>query len=176
MFEISDNLALKLILKTIQMKKVGFILFLVVIINCNSYGQWYNKKYHVSDIDLLSVDQLQKSLKDSKNSSLSSIGVAGLGGLLILGGANQWFELPDHPTLLEELLGKKGMNDIAYVVGVGMVAGGIIASIGFESRAGKIKSALSKNGATGSIRISPMILSNHSSRSRLPGLLLTYRF
>ena len=158
------------------MKKACIFLFLLLFINCNSYGQRYDKKYHVSNVDLLSVDQLQKSLKDSKNSSLSSMGVAGLGGFLILGGANQWFELPDHPTLLEELMGKKGMNDIAYVVGVGMVAVGIIGSISFESRIGKIKSALSKKGATGSVRISPMILSIHSSRSPLPGLLLTYRY
>lgn len=158
------------------MRKSLIILFLLIITTGNSFGQWHNKKYHVSDINLLTVDQLQKSLKDSKNSSLGSMVVAGFGGVIWLLAANQQFDLPEHPTLLEELMGKKGMNDVAYVFGVGMAVGGIIASIGFESRSGKIKSALSKKGATGSIRISPMILSNQSLRSRLPGLLLTYRF
>ena len=158
------------------MRKSVFVLLLLINTIGNSFGQWYNKKYQVSDIDQLSDKQLQESLKDSKNSSLGSMVVAGLGGVVWLLAANQQFELPDHPTLLEELMGKKGMNDVAYVIGVGMVAGGIIGSISFEGRVGKIKSALSKKGATGSVRISPMILSNHSSHSRVTGLLLTYKF
>ncbi len=54
--------------------------------------------------------------------------------------------------------------------------GGIIASIGYNGRTGNIKSALSRKAGTGSVRISPLLLSNHYSRSRLPGLLLTYNF
>ena len=158
------------------MRKSVIVLFLLIITTDNSFGQWYNKKYHVSDINLLSVEQLQKSLKESKTSSLGAIFVACFGGFLVIGGTNQLFDLPDHPTLMEELMGKKGSNDMACVVGAGMVAGGVLASINFESRIRKIKVAINKKAETGSIRISPMILSNNSSGLRLPGLLLTYKF
>ncbi len=158
------------------MKAILCFLLLLVILVDNSFGQWYNKKYHVSDIGQLSDQQLQESLKDSKFNLLGSIIVAGLGGGFCLLAANQQFELPDHPTLLEQAIGKKGMNNIAYVTGAGMVVGGIIALISFEGRIGKLKLALSKKRVTGSVRISPMILSNHSSPSHLPGLLLTYKF
>ena len=126
------------------MKAILFVLFFLVIVNCSSYGQWYNKKYHVSDIDLLSEQQLRESLKDSKNSLLGSMIVSGLGFGICLLAENQQFDLPDHPTLLEQLMGKKGANDMAYVIGACMVVGGIGATISFEGRIGKIKSLSAK--------------------------------
>ena len=159
------------------MKKSILTLLLLTFILGNSFGQWYTKKYQVSDINLLSEKQMEESIKDSKNSSLAGILTAGIGGLIYILGSNSVFELSDNPTLLEQLMGKKGINDCAMVMGAGMMGAGVIVSISYEGRIGKIKSALSKKTpSTGSIRISPKLFPNRYTGSMQPGILMTLNF
>ncbi|HEY5470065.1 MAG TPA: hypothetical protein VIK07_06060 [Bacteroidales bacterium] len=159
------------------MKKLilGFSLALISIFSLN--GQWYVKKYHVSDINFLTKEQLEVSLGECKLGLLTSAGVAGLGILAILVAKYGDMSIDDDASVFEQLIGESGKKGIGIVAGVGMFAGGTVASIVFAGRKGSINSALQiKNQSTGSINIAPSLIVNCSLRSLSPGLSIRYKF
>jgi len=159
------------------MKKMIIILGLLLISFTNSYGQWYVKKYNVSDINLLSREQLQESLKNSKTGILYSGLVGGMGALIYVLGKNQLFDLPENPTFVEQLLGRNGVNALTAGVGAAIFAGSAISAISYMERSGKIKTALSKkNHSLGSVYIAPKIFSNKDLKSYQIGVSLTCNF
>jgi hypothetical protein len=160
------------------MKKIIIAACLLLISVACSYGQWYVKKYNVTDINLLSKEQLEGSLFNSKHSLLMSGLVIVLGGLFILGGESTLHNEQDENTsLFEFLIGSDIMGYSYIVIGSGLVVGGTIASISYLGRIGKIKSVIRKNYLpTGLINISPAIILNSFTRSYYPGFTLTYNF
>ena len=159
------------------MKKIIIILSLLIISFTNSYGQWYAKKYQVSDINLLSKEQLQESLVSSRNGILYSGLAGGMGALIYVLGKNKLFDLPDNPTFVEQLLGRNGVNALTAGVGAAIFAGGVISTISYMERVGKIKTALNKKGQSfGSVYIAPKIFSNEHLASYQIGVSLTCNF
>jgi hypothetical protein len=159
------------------MKKVVISTFLLLILFINSSGQWYLKKYQVTDINSLSRDQLEESLLSSKSSLLTSGIIAGTGGAVFLIFKYLAPGMSDDPTILEQILGDKGVNKVGMVTGVGILIGGSIASIAYLGRIGRINSVLRKNYPHfGSLDISPSIVLSRINRSSYPGLRLTYNF
>ena len=159
------------------MKKLIIILILLLISFTNSYGQWYVKKYQVSDINLLSREQLLESQVNSRNGILYSGLVGGMGALVYVLGKNKLFDLPDNPTFLEQLIGRNGMNNISAGIGALLFAGSAISAISYMERAGKIKTALYKKGqSSGSVYIAPKVFSNDLLKSYQIGVSLTCNF
>lgn len=138
-------------------------------------GQWYEKKYNVADIDLLSRDQLDESLKDSKSELLYAgvISAAGVG--VFLAGRYLPYEIDDEASFIEQLIGEKGMKKIMMASGVGIAAGGMIAGIVYLARIGKINSVIHNYYASGEkLILSPVILDG--GRSMVPGVSITFNF
>jgi hypothetical protein len=159
------------------MKKVIIILSLLLLSFTNSYGQWYVKKYHKSDINLLSKEQLQESLESSRKGILYSGLTAGMGTLIYVLGKNKLFDLPENPTFVEQLLGRNGINALTAGVGAALFAGSAISAISYMKRTGKIKTALSKQRQSfGSVYIAPKIFTNDHLESYQIGVSLTYHF
>jgi hypothetical protein len=155
------------------MKKIILVSCLLLISYLDSYGQWYVKKYNVSDINLLSQEQLEKSLRNSKNGLLASGFCAGLGAIL--------FFVPetpsDDPTFFQQLIGEKGQNAVNKSFGVGLMMGGTIASIVYLGRIGRIKTVIKENYPTeGTLNILPTFMLNNYTRSWCSGFTLTYNF
>ena len=157
-------------------KTVGILIFLI----CNCIvvqGQWYTKRYKVTDINQLTKIQLDESLRNSKNDMYGSMAVMALGGVVYTLGHYSVFDLSDNPTLLEQLMGKKGVNDAAMVIGAGLVIGGFISVVSSNSRVNKIKAALSKNfPALGAVRLLPAVIANIATRTVSPGVSLAINF
>ncbi len=61
-----------------MMKKIVFTTYIFLIQSVCSHGQWYVKKYNVTDIDFLSREQLEGSLKTTKTDLLYSDAIAGI--------------------------------------------------------------------------------------------------
>jgi hypothetical protein len=159
------------------MKKIILAVYLFLISITSSYGQWYVKRYNVTDINLLSKEQLEESLGKSKKVLLFSGCIAGLGGLFMIGSIYVHPGMSEDPSFIEQLIGDKGMDTIFLLTGAGMLAGGTIASMVHLGRIGKIKSVIRKNyPPTGSINISPAIILNSCTQSYYPGFTLTYNF
>ena len=159
------------------MKKIIIVSCLLVISFVSLYGQWYVKKYNVTDINSLSKEQLEESLGKSKTGLLYSGILAGLGGVIFLAGKYSGVYESENPTFFEELVGEKGMNDIAMVTGAGIIIGGTIAGIVHMGRIGRIKSVLNYNyPSLGSLNISPTVILNSYTHSFCPGFTLTYNF
>ncbi|MGC1392011.1 MAG: hypothetical protein WA816_13325 [Bacteroidales bacterium] len=159
------------------MKKVVISAFLLLFLFINSYGQWYLKKYQVTDINSLSKEQLEESLLNSKSSLLTSGIIAGSGGALFLVFKYLAPGMSDDPTIIEQILGDEGVNKVGMVTGIGILIGGSIASIAYLGRIGRINSVLRKNYPSfGSLDISPTIVLSRINRSSCPGLRLTYNF
>lgn len=137
------------------------------------------KKYEVSDIDYLSQQQLEESLKDTRSGIYASPGIMGAGGLVILAGHFTPYtaEDDDNVTIIEYLLGEKTVHDLTIAGGAAIAAGGAIASIVYLSRIGTIKSALNRNfPPQGSLAISPVFFTGKGIYSLCPGLTLTIKF
>jgi hypothetical protein len=159
------------------MKKSIIILFLLLISFINSYGQWYTREYNVTDINFLSKEQLKESLGESKKDLLLSAGIAGFGGIVFLIAKYTDPSLDDDATFFEQLIGEEGMQKLGIVTGLGLLAGGTIASIASLCRLGRIKSVINKNyPSIGSINISPAIILNSNLKSYCPGVTITYNF
>jgi len=158
------------------MKKSIVILSILLFSFGNSYGQWYVRKYHVSDINQLSGKQLEESLEKTRGDLLNSGVIAGFGGCICIISAFSAWSFED-PTILEQLIGEKGMSDILTAFGAGLLAGGTIAAIGYMDRKSKIKSAIQKNFPPGtSLHILPkMILNNYTATYSL-GVSIAYNF
>jgi hypothetical protein len=158
-------------------KKIILALCFLSIAFINSSGQWYAKKYIVSDINLLSKQQLEESLNTSKKELLYSGVVAGMGGVVLLLVKHFPYVESDESTFWEQLLGERAINGMGIVLGAGMIAGGAIAGIVYLVRIGTINSTLSRNyPSVGSLHISPTIILNSKTQSYSPGISLTYNF
>jgi hypothetical protein len=159
------------------MKRVAFASCLLLLLSFNSFGQWYQKKYQVPDINSLSLEQLQESLHESKSNTYISLGVAGVGGLLVLAGLYLPYEINDQSSFWEQLIGSKGMNYIITGIGVGCVIGGTISTFSFLGRTAKIKNTMNRNyPITGSLNISPKIMFNNYTRTSCAGVSLSINF
>jgi hypothetical protein len=159
------------------MKILFSVLFLLFISICNSYGQWYVKKYQVANINLLSKKQLEESLVDSKKSLAASGIITGMGGVMCLISKYSSWAPDENPTLIQQLMGEKWKKTSATIVGAGLLAGGTIACIVYFARIGKIRTAIHKNyPATGSWKITPNIFSNQYTSTYPGGITLTYSF
>ena len=157
------------------MKKLMIVISLLIL-SSFSQAQWYYKQYQVKDMNQLNLPQLNESLKTAKNNVLGSGLTAVFGGCLFLLGKNSMVTL-DNPTLLEQLIGEKGMNDICAGVGAALFVGGTIAFFGYLERVGHIKTAIRQNfPITGSLHLSPGIFYNNYTASYRMGVSVAYNF
>ena len=160
-----------------MIRRIILIAFLASVSFVSTNGQWYVKKYNVTDIDFLSREQLDESLKESKTDLLYSgiISVSGAG--VFLAGRYLPYEIDDESSFIEQLLGEKGMKNILMVTGAGMVAGGAVVSIVYLGRILRINSVINEYFSfNGSIKISPSIIIDYEKQSFSPGIALTYNF
>ena len=162
--------------KSNSMKKLMLVLSLLIVSNLSN-AQWYNRKYKVNDINLLTNEQLNESLRASKNALLVSGCTAVIGGCFLL--ANKWnlWVSDTNPSFLEQQIGQKSMHDMYGGVGFGLIAGGTIAFFGYLERTKNIKMAIHRNFPhISSIHITPKVDYNRYTFSRDLGLSLTYNF
>lgn len=140
------------------MKSFLFSLFILLTCSTELHCQWYEKKYHVQDIHLLSQEQLQELLKASKTGAVTSAGVACMGGLGLIIIPHAKSDSDEEKTLPEEIIGEKGMKNIGMVICGAFLAGGAISCISLTGRSIKIKSILNSEASAGvAISISPEI-------------------
>ncbi len=157
------------------MKKLTIVIILLILSKF-SQAQWYYNDYQVKDINQLTLQQLNESLKTSKDMVLGSGLCAIFGGCMFLAGINSLVTL-DNPTMLEQLIGEKGMNDICAGVGAAMVVGGTIGFFGYLERVGHIKTAIRQNfPISGSLHLAPRVIYNNFTASYRMGISLTYNF
>jgi hypothetical protein len=159
------------------MKKTTSAMYLLLLLTVNLHGQWYVKKYNVDKIDFLSREQLDESMKESKTDLLYSGIISLTGAGAFLAGRYLPYEITDESSFIEQLLGEKGMKKVLMATGIGIVAGGAVASIVYLGRIGRIKSVINEYYALGgSLNISPALIMNCNSQSFCAGLSLTYNF
>lgn len=60
------------------MKSTILILCMIIISFLDSKGQWYVRQFHVNDVNLLTKEQLETSLRQEKKNLLISGGIAGM--------------------------------------------------------------------------------------------------
>jgi hypothetical protein len=159
------------------MKKTILASCFLLISFISSYGQWYVKKYKVTDINFLTKQQLDESLSDSKKDLLTFGGITAAGGVIFVIFKYLHPGMSDDPSFTEQLIGDKGVNTIGMVSGIAISAVGAIGSIAYIGRIGKIKSVIRNNyPSVGLLNISPAIISNSYTRKASPGIALTYNF
>ena len=159
------------------MKKVILVTFLMLVSLFNSSGQWYIKKYQVTDINFLSKGQLEESSANSKTGLKASGIIAGTGGIFFLGFKYLRPGISDDPSVIEQLLGDDGVNMVGMIISGGILIGGTIASIAYLGRIGRIKSVIHRNyPSSGLLNISPAVFLNSYMRTPCPGLRLTLNF
>lgn len=159
------------------MKKVIIVTFLLLISLFNSAGQWYDKKYQVTDINSLNSGQLEESLANAKTGLKASGIIVGTGGIFFLGFKYLRPGMSDDPTVIEQLLGDDGVNMVGRIISGGILIGGAIASIAYLGRIGRIKSVIHRNYPSfGSLNFSPAVILNSCTRSYCAGFSLTYNF
>jgi hypothetical protein len=159
------------------MKKLLIVLCLSFPSFYNSSGQWYAKRYNVTDIKLLSIQQLDESLEKSKKQLLFSGCVGGLGGLVVISSLFLHPGMSDDPSTFEQILGDKGMDHIYLCIGAVMIVAGTISSLNLLGRISKIKLTMTHNyQSTGSLNISPAAILNYQTKSFCPGFRLTCNF
>jgi len=159
------------------MKKVIISAFLLLIYVINSSGQWYVKKYQITDINFLSKVQLEESLQNSKNKLLFAGCTVTMGGAAFLISKYLKPGMSDDPTVIEQLLGDDGVNKVGMITGAGLIIWGSIASIVHLGRIGRIRSVINKNyPSVGSLEISPAIILDGYARSFCAGFSLNYSF
>jgi len=161
------------------MKKTITLLFLLSLCLTDSYGQWYERKYNVTDINFLTREQLEAANKDTKSGIYVSLAVVGLGGVVVLLEKLMPYRLEDEedPTFFEQLLGDRGMHKVIIGAGIGIAGAGTILCISYLGRLGTIRSTLNRNYPySGSLTLSPTILIEKYSHSISPGVNLVYRF
>ena len=159
------------------MKKTILILCMSIISILNSNGQWYVRQYHVNDIDFLTKEQLETSLRRSKSDLLISGVIAGAGGLVFIIYKYVGPGMSDDPSWFEQTIGDEGVNKIGMTVSAGVLIAGTIISICHLGRIIRIKSAIGRNyPSIGSLNISPTIGLNSFTRTLHPGFSITYNF
>ena len=159
------------------MKRIILILCLTIISLLNSNGQWYVRQYHVNDIDFLTREQLETSLRQSKRDLLTSGAIAGVGGVVFIIYKYVRPGMSDDPSWFEQIIGDEGVNKIGMTVSAGVVIAGTIMSICHLGKIARIKSAIAKKDRpVGSLNFSPTIRLNNFTRSFHPGFSITYNF
>lgn len=160
------------------MKKLIILSGLLVICAINAYGQWYVKKYDVTDIDYLTQQELEESIQDSRLGVYGSLVVMGMGGATVL--IERFFpyeEDDENVTLIESILGEKGMHKATIAGGVGLSIIGAGVGIAYLGRLGTLKSTLRRNfPSEGSLSLSPSLILERTSHQLYPGVTLTYNF
>ena len=157
--------------------KIIVLIFSMLILSNYSNAQWYKRKYNVYDINKLTSEQLNESLWDSKtNLGMSGVAV-GLGAVVFVISKYNLWTTNDEPSLFEQLIGEKGMNDIYAGAGIAIMAGGLIAFLSNVERIKNIKMAIHRNfPPVGHIRFTPKIDYNRYTASGNLGLSITYKF
>jgi hypothetical protein len=159
------------------MKKTIIALCFLLISTISSYGQWYVKRYKVTDINFLTKQQLDESLSDSKKDLVTFGCITAGGGIIFAIFKYLHPGMSEDPSVTEQLIGDEGVNKIGMASGIAIFAIGAIGSIAYIDRVGKIKSAIQTNyPSAGSLNISPAIISNSYARKAFPGIALTYNF
>lgn len=160
------------------MKKIIFLSGLLVLCAINTYGQWYVNKYDVTDLDYLTQQELEASIQDSRQGVYGSLVIMGMGGAILLIERFFPYEADDENiTLIESILGEKGMHKVIIAGGVGLSAAGVVAGIVYLGRLGTLKSALRSNfPSKGSLSLSPTLIMERTSHNLCPGVTLTYNF
>ena len=159
------------------MKKIFLASTFLVLLFTGSYGQWYVKKYNVTDINQLSREQLDESWANSRRSIGTSaiIGGAGIATFVLI--TLFPVEPDEDPTWMEQIFGYEWENYLIKIVGAGLAVGGTISFFTYLGRTARIKSVIRKNfPASGSLNISPVMVLNHSTRSYCPGFRLSFNF
>ena len=153
-------------------------MLLVTVTFISASGQWYYDKYGVTDIDMLSADQLDQALGDTKSDLGKGGSFALAGGLFVGIGFYTFHEgLGEDPTILEQLLGSKFMGYTYIICGSGLFVAGTIWCLSDMGRLAQIKNARNRNyGVTGSLNISPAIMPVGSPQSLAPGITLRINF
>jgi hypothetical protein len=161
----------------VLMHKIIITTSLTLILSLSSYGQWYVKKYNVSDISLLTKEQLDESLKESRTNLIYSGAASVTGVAVFLAGRYLPYEMDEESTFFEQLIGERGMKGILMVTGVGITVGGAVAAVVYLGRIGKIKSIINEYYSYGGkLNFSPVVIVNNSTKSIVPGFTLTYNF
>jgi len=154
--------------------KIFIVSFLLSMLFINLSGQWYSREYQVSDINFLSKEQLEASLKETNSRLLGAGLVAVAGGLGILAGKlTLRHGLDEDASWFEEIMGARFMGKTYIVLGAGLAAGGTIAGIVYLGRRGNIKSALYRNYG---LDIEPSVIQDSNTGSLYPGVTLTLKF
>ena len=143
----------------------------------SSNGQWYVKQYHVNDINFLTKDQLEASLRKSKKDLFTSGVITGAGGLVFIIYKYAKPGISDDPSWFEELIGDEGVNKIGMTAGAIILIAGTLTSICHLGKIVRIRSAIGRNyPSIGLLNISPTIRLNGITRSYYAGFSLTYNF
>lgn len=160
------------------MKEIIIFSGLLVLCASNTYSQWYVDKYDVTDIDYLTQQELEESIHYSRQGVYVSLSIIGMGGLIVLLERFFPYEADDeNMTLIESILGEKGMRKVIIAGGVGVSAAGVVAGIVYLDRLGTLKSALRSNfPSEGSLSLSPTLIMERTSHNLYPGVTLTYNF
>jgi hypothetical protein len=154
-----------------------FTISLLLILSLSSHGQWYVKRYNVNNINLLSREQLNESLKESRTELLYS-GIISAGGVgVFFAGRYLPYEITDESSVIEQLFGEKGMKKVLMVTGAGIAAGGAIAAVVCLGRIGRIKSVINEYySLTGPFEVKPAVIVNSDMHTYCPGITLTCYF
>lgn len=118
-------------------------------------------------------------MKDTKTGIYSSLAIAGVGGVVILLERLIPYKVDEdeNPTIIEQLLGDKGVHTLTIAAGICIAGAGAIGSITYLGRLGTIRSALNRNfPPSGSVNLSPAIVFSDYSRTICPGFTLTCSF
>lgn len=159
------------------MNRLILVAFIISLLSSESRGQWYMKEYNVADINLLSREQLEESLRESKTNLLYSgiVSVAGAG--IFLAGRYLPYEITDESSFFEQLVGEKGMKKVMMASGIGIAAGGAIAAVVYLGRTGKIKSVINEYYSFKiPFELNPAIIVNPDLHFYCPGFILTCNF
>lgn len=159
------------------MKKLPALILLFCLTCIRLHGQWYSKQYNVTDINQLTRQQLEESLKSSNKSIVGSLAFTGVGAGIYLIFRYLKPGMGDDPSFFEQLIGDEGVNKIGMITGAGLAAGGIISTIVYSARSGSIKSAIHRNFMSdGRIQFMPVIYAGGKYGSAYTAFSLKYRF
>ncbi len=159
------------------MKKLALASFMLIVFSVSTFGQWYQKKYQVNDINSLSPDQLQESLHESKASTSTSIIIAGGGVLVTLCGIYIPYPVDENSKFFEQLMGSRGMNILVTSLGIIFTAAGTISTFVYLERTSRIKNTINRNyPGNAFINLSPRIMFNNYTRTSSAGVSLTVNF
>jgi hypothetical protein len=146
-------------------------------VSLSASGQWYTKTYGVNDINSLSLDQLQESLKKSNKSIWVSVIVVGIGGVAFLLEKVQPSEVNEDSPLIQQIIGSKGMHYVTMGMGACMALFGVIGCLVHIDRSSIIRRTIKRNfPVQGQLNITPALLFNSYTGGYTPGISLAVRF